>query len=520
MFRSLRDLRDSIDAAFSPGPHDSYVGRIIPIPGMPPLRLGAVFAEGGFSFVHRADPQSSSSYACAPLAVKRMCIADGESQDIARSEAAFCAALPPHPNVVRYCGSLFTASDAFLAFEMVDGGTLPDIIDRRTAPLSPDEALAIFADAVAAVVHLHAQPEPISCRDVKLENLLYDRISRCYKLCDLGSCTAKAVRYSQSRHRELLEAEDAIKAQSSAAYRAPELCDLYAGHFVCEVSDVWSLGCVWYAILYKTLPFGDGQSSLAALQGIKSVPGSPPWPESFTKLALAMLTVDPAKRPDSFTILEVVCRLQGREMDADIREIGARLRERRRRDFVGEGAPIVPAASGLPLWRLAAPASAPPRLAPVASAEPNFVDVFKGRAINPSKVVPAPVAQSLVAFKDGAAGDNGGDDDWADFDSGFNSSPATADRSVQASLQTPPPPLQSQRGSSRNGTRENVIDRATFHAGASAASSSSIGNLSSGIASAATPPLSAAHVTKVTTQDNIFEDLISFHDNLPRVKKC
>jgi serine/threonine protein kinase len=506
MLRSLRGLRESFDAAFAPGvggAGDSYIGRTIHVHGCPPLCLGPVFAEGGFSLVHRADPQHLSSSPSAPphpLAVKRMSIVDTESYDIAYNEASICAAVPPHPNLVRFHGSSLTPPDAFLAFEMVDGGTLPEVLARRKTPLSPDDALSILADAVAAIVHLHAQPNPVACRDVKLENLLYDRLTRRYKLCDLGSCTTTATRYSQSRHRELLEAEEVIKAQSSAAYRAPELCDLYDGKFVCEVCDVWSLGCVWYGVLFGKLPFGDGQSSLGALQGLRGVPSSPSWPESFTKLVTAMLTVDPAERPDSFTVLEAVSRLQGRDMDPELRKIGTKLRERRRRDFAGHS----PSAQSV--LEEGASARQPSRPSMAAAAASTALDASEG-SFDKAYTTAAPSFATFVETED-AGGD--GDGDWADFDSACDSSPAPAlfqSPPAFAALQQRPaqgqPRVRSLSGSTCDGTDLAQLYGQSF---AGSGNSSSRGNAA--VVPSAMPKSSKTGAA--SKKDDVSGDLISF----------
>jgi len=52
-----------------------------------------------------------------------------------------------------------------------------------------------------------------------------------------------------------------------------------------------------------------------------------------------MLTVDPAERPNVFTVLEAVRRLQGAQMDPQLRSIGAKLRARRALDFAHQPQP-------------------------------------------------------------------------------------------------------------------------------------------------------------------------------------
>lgn len=168
MLRRIYKAAESFDAAFSsPSCASSdYFQRIITIDGNP-VRLGKVIAEGGFSFVHSAEFVSGAS--SRPIAVKRLSVTDHDALARARAEADLLTRLPRHRNVVCFLGSLFTEQDGFLAFEMLDGGSLAEVLDRRRSkPLSSEEALKIFYDVAAAVVHLHSQNPAIACRDLKV----------------------------------------------------------------------------------------------------------------------------------------------------------------------------------------------------------------------------------------------------------------------------------------------------------------------------------------------------------------
>jgi Protein kinase domain len=350
-----------------------------------------------------------------------------------------------------YYGAQFAPQDAFLAFELVDGGGLSEYLDRRKGAISAEEALAIFEDVIRAVAHLHAQSPPIACRDLKLENVLYDRLQKRFKLCDFGSCTTVAKRYVD--RRELTAAEDEVQENSSAMYRAPELCGMFKGNadvrdvsraacadlracclwvpdlfgkaFVCEKVDVWAAGCVWFAILYGALPF-DGQSTIPILQGKVCPPPNPPrWPPSFQKLCDAMLTVSVSRRADSFAILEAVCRLRGKEMDDELRQIGAGLRERRRRDFDaaddGSSSAAITTAARTPGL---ASNTAPP-------ATPPFVFGATGLAAASTSTAPG------VGVAGAAGSLAGADEGWADFDSAeMAASPAPAPQAIPQAAPT------------------------------------------------------------------------------------
>lgn len=396
--------------AFSTAPasHIAYSNITLTIAGIK-LRLGPVFAEGGYSFLHTATPISSKPSAkYTRYAVKRISCQDDESCRQANHEISFLRSLPSHPNIVKFFDATHYDNHAFLLFELVDGGTLPEILSRS----KPDanRILDIFADAVAAVTHLHAQQPPIAVRDVKLENLLYDRLSNSFKLCDFGSVTTVAMR-PQTR-KDILEAEDDIAKNCSAMYRAPELVDLYAKHFICEKVDVWALGCVWYALMFDSLPF-DGMSSLQISKGLEQLPSEPMYPDAYITLLNQMLTVHPAQRIDCFVVMETVRRLQGREMDAHLRRIGEELRQRRQLDFSADQVAVLPSSEVKLVSEDLLPA-----LTNGASPSTSLADY----ASNPPARLHSNSSRSTEAV-DSTTSSGKGHVDWADFGAAFGSEP-------------------------------------------------------------------------------------------------
>jgi AP2-associated kinase len=90
----------------------------------------------------------------------------------------------------------------------------------------------LFAQACAAVAHLHAQEPPIAHRDVKLENMLLGgSLEECASggrpmvLCDFGSATTRAGVYRT--RKDVMDEEDRIQRYTTMAYRSPEMVDLY-----------------------------------------------------------------------------------------------------------------------------------------------------------------------------------------------------------------------------------------------------------------------------------------------------
>lgn len=147
------------------------------------------------------------------------------------------------------------------------------------------------------------QSPPLAFRDLKPGNILLSRDSRAI-LTDLGS-VAEARCHIQSRQQSLALSEECAETVT-APYRPPELHDPPIDKTIDEKTDVWSLGCVAYALGYKVPPF-DG-SLTAAIGGSFRFPkdyGKPdPYPDDFKALIKRLVQPDASKRPSVEMTLE------------------------------------------------------------------------------------------------------------------------------------------------------------------------------------------------------------------------
>ncbi|KAI0303713.1 other/NAK protein kinase [Multifurca ochricompacta] len=121
-------------------------------------------------------------------------------------------------------------------------------------------------------------------------------------LMDLGSCM-KARIPIENRSQALLQ-QDIAAEHSTMAYRAPELFDVKTGTTLDEKVDIWSLGCVLFALAYLHSPFENTQTTeqggsiaMAVLNARYKHPASN-YSQGMKALIDTLLKVNPQERPD------------------------------------------------------------------------------------------------------------------------------------------------------------------------------------------------------------------------------
>ncbi|KAG6622064.1 NAK/MPSK protein kinase [Phytophthora cinnamomi] len=171
--------------------------------------------------------------------------------------------------------------EALMVFPLATRGSLQTLLEqtatRGAAAFTEAECLHFFRKLLDAVASLHALG--FAHRDLKPGNILLSEGDPVEPLLmDFGSVAPLRVQLRGPMDCRKLW-EDAAR-YSSAAYRAPELWDASAGAAELRVvdgrADVWSLGCVLYAMAFGPFsPFEhprDGVQQLAIVNGYVNFP--------------------------------------------------------------------------------------------------------------------------------------------------------------------------------------------------------------------------------------------------------
>ena len=260
--------------------------------------LQALLGSGGMGEVWRGVDEQLDR----PVAVKvlQKHLADRELAGRFRREARIAARLQ-HPGitVVHDVGS--DDGQLFIVMELLHGRDLAAVLAEAPAGLPIDAAVSLTIQAAEALRAAHAGH--VVHRDLKPANLFVLNGGQ-LKMCDFGIARAVDV----TTH--LTSTGHAI---GTPAYMSPEQC---LGQQVDGRSDLYSLGCVLYALLTGQPPFAHGQPLAIMSQHLNAAPAAPRTirpdvPPELDHLVLELLAKDPAQRPADaghvITALQPLC---------------------------------------------------------------------------------------------------------------------------------------------------------------------------------------------------------------------
>ncbi|CAN1311789.1 Serine/threonine-protein kinase 16 [Linum perenne] len=279
--------------------------------------------EGGFAFVYLVKevfPDNSSSGAGlaakvkdkshlsddGTYAMKKVLIQNNEQLELVREEIRV-SSLFNHPNLLPLLDHAIISVK--LLFPVHLDGTL---LDNSTAMMakkeffSTSDVLQIFRQLCAGLKHMHSLEPPYAHNDVKPGNVLVTHRkgqSPLAILMDFGS--ARPARKQIRSRTEALQLQEWAAEHCSAPFRAPELWDCPSHADIDERTDVWSLGCTLYAIMYGVSPFeyalgeSGGSLQLAILNAQIKWPAGPkpPYPEAMHQFVTWMLQPQATVRP-------------------------------------------------------------------------------------------------------------------------------------------------------------------------------------------------------------------------------
>jgi parallel beta-helix repeat protein len=243
--------------------------------------LEARLGHGGMGEVWRASDRQLRR----PVAVKVMQERVADTRRFER-EARISARLQ-HPGITVVHD--FGTHDGlpYIVMELLRGHDLAFELGQSPAGLPPDRVVPLAIQATEALQAAHA--DNVVHRDLKPANLFLQS-NGLLKICDFGIARVADA-------TEGLTSPD--YALGSVRYMSPEQCE---GDPVDGRSDLYSLGCVLYALLTGQPPFNSGEPLAIMYQHRHSPPEGPRArrpgiPADLDRLVLNLLAKDPGQRP-------------------------------------------------------------------------------------------------------------------------------------------------------------------------------------------------------------------------------
>jgi|GEM_PF-6271679 len=267
------------------------------------FRVLAELGQGSASKVYLAEQEGTGRQ----VALKVVTCAEGVAAERLAREARILASLD-HSGLVRVHAAGSEGPLCWLAMELVAGGTLEERL--QAGPLPWSAAREIWLEVLQALADLHESG--VVHRDVKPANILLDGKGRA-KLADFGlartSEDARLTSHGGTLGTPLFMAPEQVQ---SSAHIGPS-------------ADVFSMGCVLYALLTGKSPFF-AEHVAAVLQKVLHAPVPPlpvgaGVPSGLDSVLSEVTAKDARRRPrDARALLKMFAEF----------ESGTRLRRKRR----------------------------------------------------------------------------------------------------------------------------------------------------------------------------------------------
>lgn len=207
-----------------------------------------------------------------------------------------------HPHIVLCFGGGRLGDQRFYAMEIVEGGTLADVLKAKSR--LPWEDVVDYGIQICDALQ-HAHEHGIVHRDLKPANLMLTKAGE-IKLTDFGL----------ARINDATALTAAGKTLGTFAYMAPE--QITGKSPITPKTDLYALGCVFYEFLTGSPPFASDSAAELFYQHLKKKPerictkvlDCPVWLEG---IVLQLLQKNPDDRPrDALAVSQSLVELKER----------------------------------------------------------------------------------------------------------------------------------------------------------------------------------------------------------------
>jgi len=204
--------------------------------------------------------------------------------EIAKREVEILQKIEGYDNLLQILDFAEDEEYAYIITEFCEGGSLRNIV--KNSKLEESKAVKYLYDIAKGLSTLHQKG--IMHRDINLQNILLSK-NKCI-ICDFGSAA----------HQKTSD-----KAAGTPTYQAPELFKVQPGLEYTNRVDVWSLGVVFFKMLFGRKIYKEYQATIEDDQdGIRRFPQKPKISPEALQLLDNMLTANPKKRISAQEVLK------------------------------------------------------------------------------------------------------------------------------------------------------------------------------------------------------------------------
>lgn len=311
-FRVLRRLGDA-------GPAGSSVFLVKEVVAAATASDGTAGSEPGASGIagkKGIDPSHIS--ADGTYALKKVLVQSDQHLELVQQEIRVSSQFS-HPNLLPLLEHAIVAVkgvqdgsqnyEAYLLFPVHLEGTLHDITKtmlEKKEFFPTITVLQIFRQLCSGLKHMHSFDPPYAHNGVKPDNVLITQRKQSHLAILMDFESAGPARKTIRSQAEALQLQEWASEHCSSNYRAPELWECPSHADIDERTDIWSLGCTLYAMMYGKSPFDyelDESSGESLHSVIKNVQIKWPeeagstYPDSLRQFITWMLQPHPAVRP-------------------------------------------------------------------------------------------------------------------------------------------------------------------------------------------------------------------------------
>uniref|UniRef100_A0A8C9T507 Serine/threonine-protein kinase PLK4 n=1 Tax=Scleropages formosus TaxID=113540 RepID=A0A8C9T507_SCLFO len=245
-----------------------------------------LLGKGSFACVYKAKSVNTGLEVAIKMIDKNAMHKAGMAQRVSNEVEIHCRL--KHPSILELYSYFEDSNYVYLVLEMCHNGEMSQCLKNRKKPFTEDEARHFMRQIVKGLLYLHTHG--IMHRDLTLSNLLLTS-SMNVKIADFGLATQLK-----------LPSEKHFTMCGTPNYISPEVATRSAHGLE---SDVWSIGCMFYAFLMGRPPF-DTDTVKHTLNRV--VLGEYEMPTHISQeaqdLIQLLLRKNPAERPSLSAVLD------------------------------------------------------------------------------------------------------------------------------------------------------------------------------------------------------------------------